>query len=153
VASFFQPNADRRKWVLLALALAEGKLLSPVQLQKTVFLFGELLRPTGVIPGDFYNFVPDNYGPFCGEVYDDIRELSDEGLVSIERSASDAYPQYAATEKGIAEGLAFAHTLPESVQDYCKQLAAWVRAQSFKSLVSAVYRQFPAYRANSIFRE
>jgi hypothetical protein len=140
----------RRKWVLLALSLAEGQPLSPVQLQKTIFLFGELL-PKGAVPNDFYEFVPDNYGPFCGEVYDDARWLAREGLASVGKFPGADYQQYAATERGIVEGRKFSRTLPNPVREYSKKLAAWVREQSFKSLVSAIYQQFPKYKVNSVF--
>ena len=73
---------QRKDWTLLAIALAGGLPLSPAQLQKAVFLFGEQM-PKDVLPEDFYDFQPYNYGPFCRDVYTDAEELAAEGLVEI----------------------------------------------------------------------
>src|SRR5439155_6656754 len=57
------PNPPPRSaWVLLALLAAEGHSLTPVQLQKCLFLLGSR-RPKDV-GRDFYHFRPYDYGPF-----------------------------------------------------------------------------------------
>jgi hypothetical protein len=72
----------KKEWTLVVIVLAGGRPLSPVQLQKSVVLVGELL-PNNVLPEDFYVFEPYNYGPFCPEVYADAEKLAEEGLVQI----------------------------------------------------------------------
>src|SRR5215218_3201395 len=104
----------KKDWTLLAIALAGGQPLSPVQLQKSVFLFGELL-PDEALPEDFYEFVPYNYGPFCPEVYKDAETLAEEGLVQISSAAGHGYSQYSATPEGIAEGERLRGVLPSRV--------------------------------------
>lgn len=140
----------KKDWTLLAVALADGKPLSPVQLQKSVFLFGKLL-PSEVLTEDFYEFVPYNYGPFCPEVYRDAEELAQEGLVQISSVATHGYSQYSATPAGIAEGYRVRELLPSSVAEHAKAIVEWARAQTFRGLVSAVYEKYPEYRANSVF--
>lgn len=143
-------TVSRKNWALLVLALVGGGALSPVQLQKSLFLIGK--KMSKLMPNDFYSFEPDNYGPFCGQIYDDVRALASEGLVSVSR-ASGNYLQYAATEQGIARSKAICGMLPTEAVEYAKQLVRWVRAQSFRGLVSAIYREFPEYKTNSIFQE
>ena len=59
----------RQDWLLLVLAAADGKPLSPLQLQKSLFLVGyDLARLVG---SDFYTFRPFDYGPFDAAVYRD----------------------------------------------------------------------------------
>jgi len=142
----------KEDWTLLAIALALGQPLSPVQLQKTVFLFGELL-PDEVLPDDFYKFVPYNYGPFCPEVYKDAETLAEEGLVQISSVAGQGYSQYAATSEGITEGERLRELLPPSVAEHAGIIVEWVRAQTFRGLVSEIYRRYPQYRANSVFTD
>jgi hypothetical protein len=144
-------EADRKSFTLWVLALAEGRLFSPVQLQKSVFLIAKKL-PSSLLPSNFYQFEADNYGPFCGAIYDDVRALAAEGLASISPAAGN-YPQYSATEEGVLQGKAFAERLPSEVVEYCRNLVRWVRAQSFNGLISAIYREYPEYKVNSIFQE
>lgn len=140
---------QKKDWTLLAIALAEGKPLSPVQLQKSVFLFGKLL-PKEVLPEDSYEFVPYNYGPFCREVYMDAEELAEEGLVQISSVATHGYSQYSATPEGIAKAHRLVELLPAHVVEHARAIVEWVRAQTFKGLVSAIYEKYPEYRANSV---
>ena len=46
----------RHDWLLLVLAAAEGDALSPLQLQKSLFLVGHGLA--GLVSTDFYDFQP-----------------------------------------------------------------------------------------------
>jgi hypothetical protein len=140
----------KKDWTLLAIALAEGKPLSPVQLQKSVFLFGKLL-PDEVLPEDFYEFAPYNYGPFCPEVYRHAEELAEEGLVQISSVATHGYSQYSATPEGLTEGQRLARLLAPDVAEHAYAIVEWVRAQTFRGLVSAIYEKYPEYRANSVF--
>ena len=54
---------QKKEWTLLVIALAGGRPLSPVELQKSVFLMGQLL-PNEVLPEDYFEFVSYNCGPF-----------------------------------------------------------------------------------------
>jgi hypothetical protein len=141
---------QKKDWTMLAIALAAGQPLAPVQLQKSVFLFGELL-PDEVLPEDFYEFIPYNYGPFCPEVYRDAERLAEEGLVQISSVTAHGYSQYAATPQGIAEGDRLRKLLPSRVAEHARVIVDWVRAQTFSGLVSEIYRRYPAYRVNSVF--
>lgn len=140
----------KKDWVLLALALAGGRAVSPVQIQKIIFLFDKLFQGD-VLPTEFYEFAPDNFGPFCGQIYDDIRRLEAEGLVAISKVPNGNYFQYAATTEGIQKGLEFARELPEPIVKHAKNIVAWVLAQSFRGLVTAIYARYPEYKANSVF--
>ena len=74
------------KQVLLAvLASAEGRLLTPAQLQKSVFLISENV-PDIVTRGQKFNFVPYDYGPFDKYVYECASDLKAEMLAILVRS-------------------------------------------------------------------
>lgn len=142
---------EKRDWTMLAIALADGNQLSPVQLQKSLFLFKERL-PKAVLPRKFYKFIPYNYGPFCREVYSDARSLEEQALVMVTDSLELRIRQYAATPAGIRKGKSIADTLPQEVVNHGREIVRWTTAQSFKGLVSAIYREYPKYMANSIFK-
>lgn len=141
----------RGDWTLLSTALARGEVLTPVQLQKAVFLMQELL-PKDVQPEEPYVFIPHNYGPFSGDVYDDARDLAERGSVEISVPAAGGYVRYRATESGIQQGEVLTRKLSVETVRHAQAIVDWVRAQSFAGLVSAVYDRYPAYRVNSIFR-
>lgn len=132
----------------MALAAAEGRPLSPVQLQKVLFLLGE----KGKIGRDYYTFRPYNFGPFSAEIYQDAESLESEGLVRIDRKEPGRpWALYAATADGIAA--ADRIKVDARTRDYVQRLVDWARSLSFQELVSAVYREFPKQRVNSIFVE
>jgi hypothetical protein len=67
---------ERKHWTLLVLAAAGGDPLTPVQLQKTLFLL-EKERPE-VSGRNYYRFTPYAYGPFDSRVYADAEILASE---------------------------------------------------------------------------
>ena len=76
----------RHDWLLLVLAAAEGDTLSPLQLQKSLFLVGHGLA--GLVSTDFYDFQPHAYGPFAAAVYHDA-ESATPGLGCYSPSSTD----------------------------------------------------------------
>jgi hypothetical protein len=141
---------ESRDWTLLAVALADGQPLTPVQLQKILFLFGKRLAGNVVGEG-YYEFFPYNYGPFCPDVYADACRLAEDGLVTISRPPGCDYSQYAGTAQGFKRGQSLLAQLPAEAAGLAERIVRWACAQSFRSLVSAIYRQYPEFRVNSVF--
>ncbi len=146
------PDDERSKWTLFALALADGHPLSPVQLQKAVFLLGERLGKDAVAT-KFYNFKPYNYGPFDADVYTDAERLVGLGMVQIEEGVPSKYRSYEATEQGIEAGRQLFGTQNVEMTERAKTIVDWVRKQTFAGLVGAIYNEFPAYAEKSIFKK
>lgn len=69
---------ERKDFLLLAVAAGEEPL-TPVQLQKSLFLISEANLAAVTTP--LYEFEPYHYGPFCPSIYDDVISLKNEGLV------------------------------------------------------------------------
>jgi uncharacterized protein YwgA len=135
---------NRRDFVLAALAPANGGTYSPVQVQKLFFLIDrEAAKLTG---GPYFDFRPYHYGPFDKAVYKELEALRDEGLVDIGSRS------YALTSTGQAQGMKFLDSLPKNGREYIIQVAAFVRRLSFSALVSAIYKEYPEMRANSVFQ-
>jgi hypothetical protein len=141
---------NRRDWALLAIRFGESKGLSPVQLQKSLFLLGREL-PEEVGPG-FYEFRPYNYGPFDTAVYEDAEILESQGLVNISRGDSRRSVRYKITPAGIARSDELsAQASPRALQ-YLDTVVHWAQQLSFNDLVRAIYDKYPEYRANSVFQ-
>jgi len=142
---------ERRDWNLLVLSAAGGTSLSPVQLQKSLFLLERNL-PVEVRGEDFYHFEPYNYGPFDSNVYSDASILTFQGLAQSSQSCQGNWTEYAATAEGMDRANVLKASLPRGVADYVGKIVQWVRGQSFTSLVRAIYERYPEMKEKSVFR-
>lgn len=140
---------DRKHWNLLVIAAARGRPVTPVQLQKVLFILGRELP--GEVGGEFYDFKPYNYGPFDAAVYADAESLSSEGLVNINRP--QRWNEYAATPLGMEKAEALRKDLPDRVVAYLDRLVGWAQGLTFQGLVRAIYARYPETRAKSIFED
>ena len=137
-----------REMVLAALASSDGRPHSPVQVQKLLFLLDR--EAADLVDGPHFNFQPYNYGPFDKAVYNVLAALDAQGLVTIRM---DGWKRsYALTPPGQREGQRLLGGLPAHAQDYVRRASAFVRDLSFIRLVSAIYKQYPEMRQNSVIR-
>lgn len=143
---------NRKELVLATLASAEGRLFTPVQIQKAVFLLSRNL-PDLVNEGHGYAFEPYDYGPFDASVYYDANALNSEGDAIIANSSTGRWKTYAASEKGVVRGQAILASLPAGKREYIKRVSDWVRSLDFSTLVKSIYEAYPEMRANSIFKD
>jgi uncharacterized protein YwgA len=86
-----------KDWTLLVIAAAAGNAVSPVQLQKALFVLGDKLE---LPAGERYLFEPYDYGPFCKAIYSDAESLESKGLVLVEHGGR--FRHYFATAAGLA---------------------------------------------------
>jgi uncharacterized protein len=139
---------DRQDWVLLALNFGGAKGLSPVQLQKSLFL---LRMEVQEIQVNFYDFFPHNYGPFCKQIYADAERMAQDGLIVIERM-QQSHSIFLISAIGEAR---VAHIRPEVAPralNYLRTAVEWTQQQSFSGLIRAIYDKYPEYRINSVFQ-
>lgn len=141
---------ERRDWLLLTLSVTDGTPLTPVQLQKSLFLLGQNLRDG--LGEDYYEFRPYNYGPFCVDIYSDATDLAHEGLVEISRPPGRSWVEYGATPAGLDTARSVKNFVTDHVLEYISTVVTWTRSLTFPQLVSAIYESYPEQRANSVFR-
>lgn len=141
---------ERKDWTLLAITAAGSRGLSPVQIQKSLFLLGKEL-PSEVGPF-FYDFIPYNYGPFDRNVYMDASELSEKGLISIVDTGS-GLKQYLPTHLGTQCASLLKHAASARALDYLDRIVQWTQGLSFSALLRAIYAKYPEYRQNSVFQD
>ena len=139
---------DNREWILLVVNAAGDGQLSPVQLQKSLFLLKENLQ--SMVGEGFYEFEPYSYGPFCAEIYTAAEQMEVRSrLIHIDRGD---YKQYSVTPQGRERALALEKSLDPGIADYVRRVVQWTMGLSFNELVRAVYEKYPAYAVNSVFR-
>lgn len=139
----------RSDWPLLALQRAKGERLTPIQMQKILFVFGEQFKAT---LGEYYEFTPYHYGPFDADVTRDLEYLERKGLVHLVVSSEHPGRDYELTPQGEAA----AQTLDTEVNPqqlaFLSDVVSWAQSLSFRQLVTSIYKAFPHMRENSVFR-
>lgn len=142
---------DRKDIVLLVIESASDEGLSPLQLQKSIFIIGQS-QLTG-LPSDFYTFRPYNYGPFCEEIYKDSDTLVEEGMVFNVPIAGQSWSKYVITPKGQTRSEEIKKENNIGLVDYINDTVQWVSSLTFSELLRAIYAKYPAYSVNSVFQE
>jgi len=138
----------RADLVLAVLAAGEGAPHTPVQVQKLFFLVDRRLGKR--ISGPYFNFQPYFYGPFDREVYVELENLAEKGLVEIH--SEGARRNYTLTRQGQEEGGKLLSSLDSVISSFIRNLSSAVREMSFGELVSAIYRTYPEMKKNSVFQ-
>lgn len=143
----------RRQDVLLAvLAASGGDPYSPAQIQKAMFLVDRNVSKL-FAEGLKYNFVPYDYGPFDKQVYEDVHALaSDGGHATVSAATGRRWNEYRATAQGVARGTELLNGMNEKTAAYIREVSTWVRSLTFSQLVSAIYREYPEMKENSVFQ-
>ena len=141
---------DRRGLVLVALAAGGGNaIFSPVQVQKLLFLIDR--EASELLGGPHFNFEPYDYGPFDKGVYEELEQLSLEGMVKIQNSGR--YQEYLLTPLGYEKGREELQQLQKNVASFLIRAAEWVQSLTFQQLVAAIYKYYPDMKTKSIFRQ
>lgn len=142
-------SQQREFWPLMALACAPDGVLSPIQVQKALFL---VMERAGRHIGDIYEFEPHNYGPFSVDIYRDIDSLMDKGWVTSVPNQFHTWNSYGVTEDGRKEAEKARDELEPKVAKFLGDVVTWVVKQDFPDLLRAIYDEYPAYAANSVFQ-
>jgi hypothetical protein len=141
--------ADRKDVLLTALALSDNRSLTPVQVQKAMFLIAA--EAMDAAPGPFYKFEKYNYGPFCSDIYSDLTEFERCDLLAVDQPLNSRVRAYRLTDQGVkAAALSKSHLNP-GLTEYLKSVIEWVTSLSFPDLVRAIYKKYPEYKENSVF--
>jgi len=141
---------NKKDIVLLTLSASGDNYHSSVQIQKLLFLIGK--RVPKIISSPYFDFEPYAYGPFDKEVYEVLEQLNDDGDVEIFYDPVSRLTRYRVMSQGYAKGKEKLETLDSDTQSYLDRLSQCVRKLSFTELISAIYREFPEMKVNSIFK-
>jgi len=141
---------EKKDWTLLAIAAGRGVPVQPIQLQKSLFLLGQ--ERASFVP-NFYRFEAYNWGPFDKAIFEDAEKLEREGLIRIIRFQDRTWKEYLPTEEGTRKARELATVAPPKAVEYLRLALEWTRSLSFPELLSEIYKQYPSFKANSLFRD
>ena len=139
---------ERMDWLLITIGASGSRGLTPVRLQKSLFLLAQTLPKKE--RNKFYRFIPYNYGPFCVDIYRDAQFLEQSGLVEIRR-ASGRWPDYYLTPQGQTRAQELRAGGPRKRLEYIDRVVEAVLSLSFPELVKAIYQAYPQFKKNSVF--
>lgn len=120
----------REDWALLAIAATRG--LTPVQLQRTLYLLGQ--RFPKLSASGFYEFRPIGAGDFSEQIYRDAEALSEKGLVTIGESEREGTREYRVTPAGAERARLLERQLRSPVLHELRTVVAWARTRSVEQL-------------------
>jgi hypothetical protein len=141
---------SRHQWLLLALDAAQDRGLTPVQIQKALFVLSQ--RRKDDVGGDFYAFRPYHYGPFDAQVYHDADMLVEDGLLTLDLSNGRSMRTYHISPLGEQAAEQIRREVSPYAVEYLQNVVEWTQRLSFSELVRSVYEAFPEMRENSVFR-
>lgn len=135
-----------RDWLLMLFDGAEP--IDRIRIQKAMFLFAQLSKAPAA---QKYDFKPYHYGPFSYAIYPDLEELAREGMARAEVGPINSI-SYSLTSAGQTEVAALRSRLPNESVVFLRSLRDWVMQRTFRQLLTDIYRLYPEYAVNSIFR-
>jgi hypothetical protein len=142
----------RIDWLLLLLALSDSsEQLDPVRLQKGMFL---MAQEYPLSPGERYEFVPYDYGPFSVDIYRDLDVLYQMGFIECTQTPGYTWSRYRPTEAGVGQAQRVVDVMDAQQRKravYLQQLKQGVLSLTFRQLLQHVYSRYPEFRENSVF--
>jgi hypothetical protein len=151
--SLSEPKAmmNPQDWTLLAISAADAKGLTPVQLQKVLFLLGREMEHE--LGGSFYKFRPYHYGPFDRAVYDDAEKLSNQEAIDVSQRVGENWNRYVISDEGRKQAEFVKKRASNGAVEYLERVVDWALRQSFPQLVNAIYTKYPDMKVNSVFNK
>ena len=141
----------RQHWLLIALAKSPDGVMSPVQIQKSLFVFRQEAGDS--IGTDFYSFEPYDYGPFDAAIYADLRRMMNEGHVTRQWHPGRRWKSYAITAAGRDAALVLEREADARLAEFLERIVEWVGGRSFSDLLRSIYAAYPEFAVNSVFRD
>ena len=100
-----------------------------------------------------YDFGPHNWGPYSSDLAHELDRLCAGNLLRVAPVPGSRYGQYVPTAAGQQRASAlWAQALSEEEQGFLRQVRAYVTSRSFDRLLQDVYREYPEYATESLFR-
>jgi len=137
-------DKEKRLLELIYLPIRDKPYMSPIQIMKAMFLIKQ-----GLNLQKFYDFEPYLYGPCSFEIYSDLLDLKNKGLIDTVPSPW-GWKYYRITAKGNIEAEKYIGEEDEEVKNKILEIKKLVVSKSFLELLRYVYKRYPEYAINSI---
>ena len=146
------PQLTKTQAILLMFFLGSERELDPIRIMKGLFLFNMKARPHWLSPEAKYTFKPYSYGPYSPQLTSDLSALSLKGYLTETQALGQSWNYYKLTEKGRRAATEYTRQINPNALAYLHELREYVSSLSFSALLKAVYKMYPQYAVNSVFK-
>jgi uncharacterized protein YwgA len=101
---------------------------------------------------DFYDFEPYLYGPYCTRLASDLDKLCKSGELVPSYTTGYRRTEYMLAPEGFRVASDMRTSVDARALDFVERTVAWVKAQTFSSLLASIYKWYPEYATKSIFK-
>jgi len=133
----------------LEIPIDNEESIDPIRIMKGLFIFSQEAKKDWLKNG-FYEFVPYNFGPCSFEIYSDLRLLKKSGLLKVEFKEGQHWKYYSLTKKG--KNVCNKIALDKEAYVFLEEIKNFVVKTPFSLLLKAIYKKYPDYAINSIFK-
>lgn len=143
---------DNKDWLLMLVATPEGKgdeitKIDPIRIMKGMFYFIK-----NSLRSDIYEFEPYLLGPVSFAIYHDLDELIEEGYVAAEDVPGETWKRYYATPSGLSRSRDLEKGADSSLVKSLREHKQRVCSLGFFELLKTVYKDYPEFATQSIFK-
>jgi len=138
--------------ILMVFLEANTKGLDPIRIMKGLFLYCMEAPKEWDPPNGKYEFKPYDYGPFSQQIYSDLRELISLGLINAKEVPGYNWSFYSLTTEGEKISKKISREKNPDAVEYLKEIREFVKSASFHNLLVAIYKDYPDFAVNSVFR-
>jgi uncharacterized protein len=124
--------------------------LDPIRLQKGMFLFA---MDDASSAEESYDFVPYDYGPMSTQIYRDLEDLTERGLIAANPVEGQTWSRYSATEQGFGTAKDLLEQEPEQrAARLLYEIKTDVSTHTYQQVLEDVYDRYPKFASKSVFR-
>jgi hypothetical protein len=142
----------RQKILLFFLASNKDIEFDPIKMMKGLFLFAMETPPDWIPVDGRYQFEPYDYGPCSFQVYNDLNLLKKLGYIKSREAPGYTWEYYSLAPQGEKLVNKLKIEMDNHVLEYLGNISNFVSKYSMRSLLEMIYRVYPKYTVNSIFK-
>lgn len=143
---------SRQEILLVFLGAGGGQELDPIRIMKGLFVFGREAPQEWFPPEAHYEFEPYLYGPCSFQIYADLDQLVALGHAQHRRAPGRSWKYYSLTRKGARFAKRIARAMHPDAIKYLQAIREVMSTLSFRQLLTQIYRRYPEYAVNSVFK-
>ena len=144
--------APRQQLVLAFLGAGDGEAVDPIRIMKGLFVFTQEAPEDWMPKAERYEFVPYDYGPCAFAVYSDLELLQALSYVKAQAVDGQSWSRYSLTPSGAEASARLTDGAWPAIRTYLGQIREFLRGLPFHRLLPIIYRKYPDYAVNSIFK-
>lgn len=145
-------DTTERQKVLMTFLGASDQELDPIRIMKGMFVLASESPVTWLSRDARYKFEPYHYGPCSFEVYRDLDLLVHLGYLCAREAPGQSWKYYSLTSKGQVVRRTVAKSFDPKLVDFISRVRDFVGSLSFRDLLSVIYRKYPEFAVNSVFK-